>query len=227
MKPLIAQALRNRSEWLLAAVFLVVLAAAIGVAMGSYQRSVQWFETTKFEEKLTALKLVESFVGTYTELRTRHFAETAPVPATFRAHSIELFNKNNANLNALRIEWLGIPGREITTAPRDAETAEALREAERTRSTAPQSHWRTAGGETLFRTISPSVATQAACVQCHNQHLNGRPAWQLNDVMGAFVIDVPADRFLAEALRDAVGLGCLVLLIGVAILAAAMAACRR
>ena len=222
MQRLVPLFLRNRSEWLFAVTFVVVLIAAIGVAVGSYRRSVQWFETTKFDEKLTALKLVEAFVSTYTEMRTQNLAPGAPVPATFRAHSIDLFNKNNISLNALRLEWLGVPGREIAVAPRDTDTQEALLEAARTRSTTPQSHWRKASGETLFRTISPSIATQAACVQCHNQHLKGREAWQLNDVMGAFVIDVPADRFLAEALRDAVALGCLVLLIGVAILAAAV-----
>ncbi|WP_119420500.1 ATP-binding protein [Desertibaculum subflavum] len=222
MNSLNSPARRNRSEWLLAAMFVLVAAAAIGVAWGNYRRSVEWFETTKLEEKLTALKLVEAFVGTYTDYRMRHLAKGAPVPATFRAHSIDLFNKKNTSLNALRIEWLGIPGREIAIAPRDPDTIDALSEAARTRDAAPISHWRIAGGETFFRTISPSVATQAACVECHNQHLNGRPAWALNDVMGAFVIDVPADRFLAEALRDAVAIGCLVFLIGVAVLAAAV-----
>ena len=43
------------------------------------------------------------------------------------------------------------------------------------------------------------MAKQQACVDCHNAYLNGSVPWKLNDIMGAFVIDVPVDGFMADA----------------------------
>src|SRR3546814_11018631 len=52
-----------------------------------------------------------------------------------------------------------------------------------------------------------------ACVDCHNIHLAGHPPLQLGDVLGAFVIDVPADGFLAQARRDAAAAAALIFLV--------------
>src|SRR3546814_8695466 len=52
-----------------------------------------------------------------------------------------------------------------------------------------------------------------ACVDCHNIHLAGHPPLQLGDVLGAFVIDVPAEGFLAQARRDAAAAAALIFLV--------------
>ncbi len=189
--------------------FGLIAVFAVGLAIASYRLSVHWFETNKFEEKVTALRLVDAFVADYTDIRAREFGEDAPVPATFRAHSISRFNMMRPNDQALRLDWLGVPGREIRTAPSDAATAQAILEAARTGNPEPRSQWFGPEGRRTLRTIAPSVASQQACVDCHNQFVGGREPWKLDDVMGAFVIDVPAEEFLLSARNQAGLLGAL------------------
>ena len=50
----------------------------------------------------------------------------------------------------------------------------------------------------MLRTIYPSLATEQSCVDCHNQLQAGRQQWHLNDVMGAFAIDIPIGGFLED-----------------------------
>src|SRR5262245_2801081 len=79
----------------------LLLAGSISVAVASffYNENLKTFVAQKVEEKATALALVDAFVTNYSRLRGQ-FGENAPVPATFRAHSIESFNKQlGANAN--------------------------------------------------------------------------------------------------------------------------------
>lgn len=218
MRAAIGMFMRSRSGLLSIAVIGLVAALSVGLAIASYRISLHWFETNKFEEKVTALRLVDAFVSNYTDIRSRHFGEAAPVPATFRAHSIERFNKARESDGALHLDWLGVPGRAIRTAPRDAATAEAILEAARTGNAEPRSQWWVAEGARTFRTIAPSVASQQACVDCHNQYLDGRPPWRLNDVMGAFVIDVPAEAFLVSARNQSILFGCLFFVVAASVI---------
>src|ERR1700693_3963663 len=78
---------------------------AIGVGYGVYQFSLSAFTTSKSEEKVTALQLVDAFVTTYSSERSKFGAAEAAVPATFRAHSIDLFNKARQGGDALRLVW--------------------------------------------------------------------------------------------------------------------------
>jgi signal transduction histidine kinase len=212
---------RERVSGILSATaFGIVVAFSIGVGVTSYKLSVYWFETNKFEEQVTALRLVDAFVANYSDLRGAQLDSGAPVPATFRAHSIERFNRARIGDRQLRLDWLGIPGREIRTAPRDAATADAILEAARTGNHLPSSQWWTTDGQRAFRTIAPSVASQQACVDCHNQHLDGRKPWYLNDVMGAFVIDVPAEDFLTKTRDQSVLIGVLFFVIAGSVSAA-------
>jgi len=57
-------------------------------------------------KKATALRLVDAFVTTYSQLRSR-FGKDAPVPATFRAQSIENFNNKAGSSNPLVLRWVG------------------------------------------------------------------------------------------------------------------------
>jgi diguanylate cyclase (GGDEF)-like protein len=57
-------------------------------------------------------------------------------------------------------------------------------------------------GRLVFRTVYPSLAREESCVNCHNQLQQGMPQWRLNDVMGAFAIDVPVTSFLQDLRRQ-------------------------
>jgi PAS domain S-box-containing protein len=199
--------LRTRSGRTYIAFVCVCAAVAAILGYAQYRSSIGWFEKNKFEEKVTALKLVEAFVASYTQIRSRHLAEDAPVPATFRAHSIASFTADSQLDSSLTIDWLGVPGRQIRRAPKDPLTAEALLGYAASENPKPHSHWREADGQPVFRTITPSIATQESCVQCHNKYVSdGRP-WRLGEVMGAFVFDVPAGAFLKESRKEAILLG--------------------
>jgi diguanylate cyclase (GGDEF)-like protein/PAS domain S-box-containing protein len=58
----------------------------------------------------------------------------------------------------------------------------------------------------VFRTVYPSLAREQSCVSCHNALQPMNTQWRLNDVMGAFVIDVSASTFLNSILLEGTGL---------------------
>jgi PAS domain S-box-containing protein len=177
-----------------------------GVTYGFYRLSLESFTANKSEEKITALQLVDAFVSNYSNLRSELGADKAPVPATFRAHSIEIFNKARDEKNALRLRWVGRPARFISTPPADAEMAEAIEAFVHETDPRPRSGFLTVGGEQLFRTVYPSFASQQSCVDCHNK-LQPDQHWRLNELMGAFSIDVPAGSFLHDTHLQCAGIG--------------------
>ena len=71
-----------------------VVAASLGV--GFHHLNIRLFERNKAEEKLTVLELVDAFVGRYSAIPSPDLGSAAPVPATFRAESIEMFNARRA-----------------------------------------------------------------------------------------------------------------------------------
>jgi hypothetical protein len=95
-----------------------VLSVAVGY--GFYYFSLNWFKDHKSAEKITALQLVDAFVANYAAIRSQ-FGESAPVPASFRAHAIEAFNKQNSDNSDFRLRSVGMPGREIATPRPTAE----------------------------------------------------------------------------------------------------------
>ena len=184
-----------------------------GVGYGIYQFSLNAFTTSKSEETVTALQLTDAFVNTYANERTKFSAADAPVPATFRAHSIELFNKVRQGDDVLRLVLVGRPGREIKTAPSDRQMADTAEAFAREPGMKSVSGFVRVGGQLVFRTLYPSVASQQTCVDCHNKELTaGQMPWRLNDVMGAFSVDIPASSFLQNSLLWSVGLGLAVFL---------------
>ena len=185
---------------------------AAGIGYGFYASSLSWFREHKSEEKITALQLVDAFVNNYAALRTQLSANSAPVPATFRANSIAAFNKAHGEDSIFDLLWVGFPGREIKTAPLDAAMAATIRSFAATAEPKPVTEILTIKGEPVFRTVYPSLASQQSCVDCHNQLQAGKPIWHLNDVMGAFVIDVPMGAFLRSNLIEAIGLAAAVFL---------------
>ncbi|HVA12814.1 MAG TPA: DUF3365 domain-containing protein, partial [Stellaceae bacterium] len=183
--------------------FCQLLAAGIGY--GFYSSSLSWFKEHKSEEKITALQLVDAFVNNYAAQRSA-LSANAPVPATFRADSIAAFNKAHGGHGIFNLLWVGFPGREIKTAPLDRAMAATIRSFAATAAPKPISEILTVNRQPVFRTVYPSQATQQSCVDCHNQLQAGKPAWHLDDVMGAFVIDVPMGAFLRTDLIEAAGL---------------------
>jgi methyl-accepting chemotaxis protein len=177
-------------------VYLAFVAAiSAAVAHYFYDNSLQSLLAQKADEKITALKLVDSFVTTYSRTRSQ-FGQDAPVPATFRAHSIEAFNKQPGTASTFILRWVGREGRQITTPPADAEMAKTIEEFVTSADRNPKSALKTIDGRQILRTIYPSLANEQSCVSCHNQIQAGKQQWQLNDVMGAFAIDVPVGPFL-------------------------------
>src|SRR6266567_1775720 len=168
---------------------------SVTVACGFYYFSLDWFKEHKSREKIIALQLVDAFVTNYSAIRSQ-FGQSAPVPASFRAHAIEAFNKRASDNSDFRLRSVGRPGREIVTAPTDARMAEVIEAFAATPNPKPVSELLDINGEQMFRTVYPTVAKEQSCVSCHNTLQPGNTQWHLNDVMGAFVIDVPVSPFL-------------------------------
>jgi diguanylate cyclase (GGDEF)-like protein/PAS domain S-box-containing protein len=180
-----------------------VLSATVG--FGFYYASLNWFVEHKSEEKVTALRLVDAFVSTYSSIRSQ-FGASAPVPSTYRAHSIEIFNQQLDPNDVFRLRWVGRPGREIKTPPTDSDMAKTIEAFATEPNPKPESEFLAADGQTMFRTVYPSLAREQSCVDCHNK-LQPAAHWQVNDLMGAFAIDVPATPFLHTILVQSAGLG--------------------
>jgi diguanylate cyclase (GGDEF)-like protein len=183
--------------------FCALVSSALGY--GIYQSSVSWFKTHKSEEKIVALRLVDAFVTNYSAIRSQ-FGSKSPVPATFRAHSIASFNKDADGDDDFRLRWVGRKGREILTPPSDDKTAEVIESFATASDPKPASEFLTANNQLVFRTVYPSLAREQSCVDCHNAMQPSNVRWRLNDVMGAFVIDVPASPFFDAILIEASGL---------------------
>jgi signal transduction histidine kinase len=184
---------REGFGWIAILTFAIMLAGIAGY--GFYQVSLDAYMANKTDEKGTALELVDAFVSNYSNLRMQFGGDTAPVPATFRAHSIELFNQTRGAADALKLRWIGRAGRAIATPPTDAAMAATIESFVDRSDPSPISQFVTIGGEPIFRTVYPSVARERSCVDCHNRLQPGQN-WQLNQVMGAFSVDAPAGVFL-------------------------------
>jgi diguanylate cyclase (GGDEF)-like protein/PAS domain S-box-containing protein len=184
------------------------LCAALSVAIGYgfYYFSLNWFKEHKSNEKITALQLVDAFVTNYSAVRSQ-FGEAAPVPASFRAHAIEAFNKQSGNNSEFRLASVGRPGREILTPPTDAQMARTIEAFAAAPKPKPMSEVLDVNGELMFRTVYPTVAHEQSCVSCHNALQPDKAQWHLNDVMGAFVIDVPISPFLHTVMWQSTGIG--------------------
>jgi diguanylate cyclase (GGDEF)-like protein/PAS domain S-box-containing protein len=188
-------------------VHLAICAAlSVGVGCGYYYLSLNWFIQHKGSEKVTALQLVDAFVTNYSAIRSQ-FGESAPVPASFRAHAIDAFNTHNHDNSEFRLASVGRPGREIVTAPSDAQMAQAIEALAGSTDPRPISEVIDANGDRVFRTIYPTFANEPSCVSCHNALQGGKGQWHLHDLMGAFVIDVPASNFLHTILWQSAGIG--------------------
>jgi diguanylate cyclase (GGDEF)-like protein/PAS domain S-box-containing protein len=184
----------------------ICAALSVTVAFGFYCFSLDWFKEHKGSEKVIALRLVDAFVANYSAIRAQ-FGKDAPVPASFRAHAIEAFNKQNGDNSDFRLASVGRPGREILTPPSDAEMARTVEAFAATPNPKPVSELIVVNGERMFRTVYPMLAREQSCVSCHNELQPLKVQWHLNDVMGAFVIDVPISPFLHTVMWQSTVIG--------------------
>ena len=188
------------------------LAAIVGY--GFYQSSLSWFKEHQSQENIVALRLVDAFVTQYSAIRSQ-FGPKAPVPATFRAHSLDIFNKQLKSNTGFRLEWVGRAGRQIATPPNDAKLAETIESFAAKANPEPESEFLTVDDRLVFRTVYPSLAREQSCVDCHNQLQANKPEWRLNALMGAFAIDVPvAPSFGSARINASVAGGTLFLALG-------------
>jgi signal transduction histidine kinase len=197
--------------------FLLLMAAsavlALIVGVGFHRSNMRWFQTNKGEEKVTALELVDAFVATYSSIRGAHPAAEMLVPASFRAHALARFNREREPSGALRMVMVGPPGREIVTPPLDDDMAATIERFRSSPAPKAETSFVTLDGQLLLRTISPSLASQQSCVDCHNQLHQGWQEWKLNDVLGALVVDIPAGDFVRQSLTDSIEAGLLVFIV--------------
>jgi diguanylate cyclase (GGDEF)-like protein/PAS domain S-box-containing protein len=184
----------------------ICAALSVAVGYGFYYFSLNWFEHQKSAEKVIALQLVDAFVTDYSAIRSQ-FGQDAPVPASFRAHAIEAFNKQNGDNSDFRLRSVGLPGREISTPPTDARMAATIAAFAAMPRPKPVSELLDVDGELTFRTVYPTIAKEQSCVSCHNTLQPDKPQWHLNDVIGAFVIDVPMSPFQRAVIWRSAGTG--------------------
>ena len=194
MSTLFAKFIRSKSGLVLQVYLAFALLASVIVAYQFYQTSLETFRAQKADEKVTALQLVDAFVTTYARLRSEF--PGAPVPATFRAQSIESFGKSASSSRDFVLRWVGREGRHISTPPADPEMAKTIETLAAMAAPIPQSSLSAIDGRLMLRTIYPSLAREQSCVNCHNQLQPSKQQWQLNEVMGGFAIDVPVEAFL-------------------------------
>jgi methyl-accepting chemotaxis protein len=180
---------RSKSGRMLVVFLLLTAGISSAIAHYVYRSNLDAFFDDKATEGATILQLIDAFVATYSRARSER-EQGAPVPPALRAHPIEDLNKMLAGNGALLLRWVGRPGRQVASPPTDAEMARTIEELAATTDRTPRSGFTTINSQQVMRTIYPSVASEQSCVNCHNQLQPGQQ-WRLNDVMGAFAIDVP------------------------------------
>lgn len=197
--------------WMRSRAFLLLLGAcaliSILAASGFKQVLIEQYKTNRLAEKATVLSLVDAFFATYSDARSSPDHTTLPVPATFRAQTLELFNRNRADREALRLGMVGFPGREIRTKATDDHMRDAMTNFAKSGGDTTVIDLVTVNGEPLLRTIKPSIAKSQSCVDCHNSHTTSGRQWRLGEVMGAFVVDAPAGPAIARFSVWGAGLG--------------------
>jgi len=189
-------------------ILLFSTALAFVAAYGFYQVSLKSFIANKTDEKATAMQLVDAFVTNYSDVR-HQMAGNAPVPATFRARSITLFNQSRNDDSALRLRLIGRAGKAIATPPADPDMARIIESFVGKPAPRPVPEFLTLNGAPIFRTVYPSIAHEQSCVDCHNDLQPGEN-WKVGDVMGAFAIDAPAGPFFAKLKWECFGIAAVI-----------------
>ncbi|MBM3491941.1 MAG: hypothetical protein FJX68_16160 [Alphaproteobacteria bacterium] len=184
----------------------------LGLAAGyaSWRLNLDGYVERKHGEARTTIAMMDAFVAAYTEYRKK--PDKLPVPATFRRHSMELFNASQPNADAWKAYWFGPPGKEIGAPPQAEDLrAEAQQLVDRSWRE-PYARFLLERPDPVVRTVAPSIASQAGCVDCHRA-LRPDVEWKLGAPFGAVVLDIPVGAKLRRSARIAVMTGLSVVLL--------------
>lgn len=200
--------------------FFLAICALVSVLAGFGFKHVMidQYKASRLAEKATVLSLVDAFFANYALVQSGSDDAALPVPATFRAKTLEQFNRTRHDGETLHLNMVGFPNREIRTKATDDHMREAMRGFETNGEDATVNDLVTIGGESLLRTIKPSIAKSQSCVDCHNQYAPADRQWRLGEVMGAFVIDAPAGPAIARFTAWAIALSGAVFLLSASLL---------
>ena len=189
-----------------------VLLASL-VAFGFYFLAIDQYKSNRLAEKTTVLTLVDAFFSTYSDIRSKTENSSLPVPATFRAHALESFNRSRKGGDAIRVTMVGFPGREIRTTAKDENMRRTMLAFSKQTTRDPVVALIHLDGEPVLRMTLPSIANRISCVTCHNKHASKDAPWRLGEVMGAFVIDAPAGAGIRKILLQSSGVALLAFLL--------------
>lgn len=170
-------------------VFILVLVAGFG--------SGRLFFTYNFNNHLAAanneadalLTLTSSYVKLYGKLREDSQDYQMPVPAAFRAQAAEMFNKSYEGKIHTLAKMVGLPHSYVATPPFDHDMDNVLIAMAEKNDGSVFSGLLERDGNSIARTMYPSVATRNSCADCHNKIQNSSNRWKRGDVMGAYVIE--------------------------------------
>lgn len=114
-----------------------------------------------------------------------------PLPAQFLLESSDLAMKTGLKVRYRLISLWPI---NVTNGPYNASEKSGL-EAVRLHPEQPSTNTVKDGDQTYFQAIYADRAVSEACISCHNAHPKSpKHNFQMNEVMGGLVIEIPLDR---------------------------------
>lgn len=197
---------------------LCALSSALVAYFSIIEKGLIEIEANAVSESTLIVSITNGFVGTYSEFQARYAEGLLPTPATFRVKSLGSMGRSML-ADGDDTSVVGFPGREIAIAAPDEQLRQELIEMEKNQNTEALHSVLTLNGKTIHRTISPFVASDTTCVDCHNrlQNLAGEERWQLGDLMGAQYVDQRIDVPLSRITQNAQLVSVLVFLMVLAI----------
>ncbi|MCH8239442.1 MAG: DUF3365 domain-containing protein, partial [Proteobacteria bacterium] len=196
---------KNTSPRIWISLVILALITSGSLSYTYYSSSYEKYLLRKSEEITTVIELVAAFVSTYSEHRTGQTGVSLPVPATFRAAALEIFDKKRTAGNKLTVQMVGLPGLAIKTEPSDEQMTTVVQSMSGGTESTIWTDFIGGPGHEVLRTIKPVKASKQSCVNCHNKLQAPKHVWKLGDTMGAYVLDAPAGAFFS-ALRWETGL---------------------
>lgn len=187
--------------------------AAIGaavVALGYFAISSDQILRIERVEQQHLIDLTNAFTQAFAEERS---ADTV-VPATFRRIGMDHFTaaagqSTDTSATAASMRMPGMPGLELETIEDDERIRAYIASLSNTDTSMRLEEVRLEDQRLVSRTVVPSIASSPSCVACHNTAL-GEEAYNLGDVMGAFVVETDLTAAIATNALFAMGAYCLV-----------------
>lgn len=178
---------------------VVVVSGLIGSIVGFsyYKNGIETFQERTTEEKNTILDLVGAFITSYGDLKNKsdnRENQSLPVPATFRANALEVFNKTRIDGRATKVEMVGVPGLAVKNNAKGENAIQKITQMAESNSDKIWSGHTVYNGIAMLQTIKPVVANKESCVACHNVIQKGIKEWKIGDTIGAFVVNTPVSK---------------------------------